>query len=80
MFSYIKNHWETKEHKKIRIEDMETSHIKNVIRFLKNNLDFYDDGGGYPWDIDSMWYEDNSELVYKKIGELEEELNRRGIK
>ena len=75
--NYKEGWWETKDHKKIKISEMETSHIKNTINYLKKHTDFYDMGGGYAWDIDSYWYEDNSELVNKKIEELENELKKR---
>ena len=76
-YPYKKGWWETKDHKKIKIKDMETSHIENTIKYLKKNTNFYDEGGGDYWDIDSWWYEDNSHLVDKKIEELEYELNKR---
>lgn len=76
-YPYEKGWWETKDHQKLKISDMETSHIKNTINYLKRHTDFYDTGGGYSWDIDSYWYEDNSELVDKKIEELECELKKR---
>lgn len=76
-YPYKQGYWETKDHRKIEICDMETSHIENTINFLKKNKDFYDEGGGCAWDIDSYWYEDNSYLVDKKIEELEKELNKR---
>ena len=56
---------------------METSHIENVIKYLKKNTNFYDEVGGDYWNIDSWWYEDNSHLVDKKIEELENELEKR---
>ena len=78
MYEYEKGWWETKDHHKIKIEDMGTSHIQNTINYLKRNTDFYDVcvGGGFG-DWDDFDYEDNSELVNKKIDELEYELNRR---
>ena len=76
-YSYKKDWWETKDHKKIKIADMETSHIENTINFLKKHPDFYDEGGGDYWDIGSWWYEDNSHLVDKKIEELQYELDKR---
>ena len=76
-YPYKKGWWETKDHRKLKIEDMETSHIENPIKYLKKNKDFYDEGGGNTWDIDSWWYEDNSHLVDKKIEELENELSKR---
>ena len=76
-YPYKKGYWETKDHRLLKIEDMETSHIENTIKYLKKNTDFYDEGGGYAWDVDSYWYDDNSYLVDKKIEELEYELNKR---
>ena len=76
-YPYKQGYWETKDHRKIKICNMETSHIENTINFLKKHKDFYDEGGGCAWDSDSYWYEDNSHLVDKKIEELENELNKR---
>ena len=42
-YPYKKGWWETKDHKKIKIEDMETSHIENTIKYLKRNNNFYDE-------------------------------------
>lgn len=42
-YPYKEDWWETKYHKKIKICDMETSHIENTIKFLKKHKDFYDD-------------------------------------
>lgn len=39
-YSYKKDWWETKDHKEIKISDMETSHIENTIKFLKNAIIF----------------------------------------
>lgn len=77
---YIENWWETKSHLLIKIEDMETSHIKNTINYLKRHLDFYDITIGSSFDIDDCGYEDNLHLVYKKIEELENELSKRGMR
>lgn len=77
MYEYKKGYWETKDHKKLKISDMETSHIENTIKFLEKHTDFYDEYHGIANDWDSYDYEDNSELVYKKIKELQEELDRR---
>ena len=78
-YPYKKDYWETKDHKIMKINDMETSHIKNTINYLKKHTDFYDECYG-DFLYESYDYEDNSELVYKKIEELENELNRRGEK
>ena len=40
-YSYKKDWWETKDHKEIKISDMETSHIENTIKFLKKHHNFY---------------------------------------
>ena len=82
-YPYEKDWWETKDHRKIKISDMETSHIKNTIIFLKRKHDFYDEGYFVGWtgdgDGDGQIYDyiDNSDLVDKKIEELEYELNKR---
>ena len=70
-YPYEKDWWETKDHKKIKISDMETSHIKNTIKFLKKHHNFYDEEYGF-YD-----YDDNSYLVDKKIEELQYELDIR---
>ena len=74
-YAYKKGWWETKDHKKIKIKDMETSHIENTIKYLKKNTNFYDEIVGDNWF--GYDYEDNSHLVDKKIEELENELERR---
>lgn len=79
-YPYKKGWWETKDHKKLKIEDMETSHIENTIRYLKNHRNFYDEEfGDYDYDDGEpfYYYDDNSYLVEKKIQELEYELNKR---
>ena len=42
-YYYKKDWWETKDHKEIKISDMETSHIENAIKFLKKRHNFYDE-------------------------------------
>lgn len=74
-YPYEKDWWETKDHRKIKICDMETSHIKNTINYLKRHTDFYDVCFGDNWY--GYEYENNSHLVDKKIEELEYELNKR---
>lgn len=76
-YSYKKNWWETKDHKKIKISDMETSHIENTIKYLQKHEDFYDTFVHDIFDGDIYDYEDNSHLVDKKIEELQYELDRR---
>lgn len=81
-YPYKKGWWETKDHKKLKIEDMETSHIENTIKYLKNHRNFYDEEfGGYGYDDEEpfYYYDNNSHLVEKKIQELEYELNKRRI-
>lgn len=76
-YAYKEGWWETKDHRKIRISDMEMSHIENTIKYLQRHDDFYDKAYGVANGPDCYDYEDNSELVYKKIDELKEELDRR---
>lgn len=81
-YEYKKGCWETKDHKIIKIKDMETSHIENTINFLKQRPDFYDEEY-YCWgaDNDDMYYDyiKNSYLVDEKIEELELELRFRKL-
>lgn len=76
-YLYKENWWETKNHKKIKISDMKTSHIENTIKYLQKHEDFYDTFVHDIFDGDIYYYEDNSHLVYKKIEELQYELNKR---
>lgn len=81
-YIYKKGWWETKDHKIIKIKDMETSHIENTIKLLKRNPTFYDEEYSYyGYDADSIFYdyEDNSHLVEEKIDELEFELRLRKL-
>jgi len=82
-YEYEEGYWETKNHEKIKISDMTDLHIINTINFLKKNPHFYDEyyNFGYCDDDDFETGEvvDNSELVYKKIEELEKELHKRKI-
>ena len=80
-YVYKKGWWETKDHKKMKIKDMEKSHIENTIKFLKRNPTFYDEEYGF-WDGDIGFfydYIDNSHLVEDKIDELEFELRLRKL-
>ena len=74
-YSYKKDWWETKDHRLLKIEDMKTSHIENTIKYLQRHSDFYDECFGDNWF--GYEYEDNSELVDKKIEELQYELDKR---
>ena len=82
-YPYKKGYWETKDHRLLKIEDMETSHIENTIKYLKRNDNFYDETYFVGWtcdgDGDGQIYDyiDNSYLIDKKIDELEYELNKR---
>ena len=79
-YPYKKDWWETKDHKEIKISDMETSHIENAIKFLKKHHNFYDEEYGfYDYDDSEAFYnyDDNSYLVNKKIEELQYELDKR---
>lgn len=33
--------WTTREHKQIKIKDMQNSHLENAIRFINNHIDAY---------------------------------------
>ena len=77
-YPYKEGWWETKDHRKIKICDMETSHIENTIKYLKRHKDFYDEYYGDNWF--GYEYENNSHLVDKKIEELEYELEKRRAK
>ena len=80
-YTYKKGYWETKDHKIIKIKDMETSHIENTIKLLKRNPKFYDEEyyGGDCFEEYFYDYIDNSKLVEEKIEELELELRLRKI-
>ena len=81
MYGYKKDWWETKDHKKMKIKDMETSHIQNTINYLKKHPTFYDEEYCGGWDAESYYYDyiDKSDLVDKKIEELELELRFRKL-
>lgn len=66
---YDRNHWTTKEGKRLKIKLMETSHIKNTISLLKRNINKLDKD-----ELD--YYEDYFNF---KINELEDELKKRDV-
>ena len=76
-YTYIKDKWETKDHKIINISDMTIEHLENTIKFLKNRPDFYDieciETGA---DLDECFYDNYNGFkdVAEKIKELELEL------
>lgn len=81
-YPYKEDYWETKDHKIIKISDMETSHILNTIKFLEQRPDFYKEEyieNGV--DILDCFYQCdyNKELVDKKIQELYFELVKRKV-
>lgn len=83
IYKYKEGYWETKDHRIIKISNMDTSHIRNTINYLKRHRDFYDEEYFVGWTCDGDGdgqiydYVDNFELVDKKIEELKEELNKR---
>ena len=76
-YTYIKDKWETKDHKIINISDMTIEHLENTIKFLEKRPDFYDieyiENGV---DIEECFYDKyyGQKEVAKKIEELELEL------
>ena len=66
---YNRGYWETKDHKTLRIELMESSHIRNCINLLKRNLQKLDEE-------EKDYYE---EYILFKIDEFEKELKKRDI-
>ena len=67
--NYDRGYWTTKDGRNLKIELMETSHIKNTINLLKRNLKKLDK-------YEMEYYEDYFEF---KINEFEEELKKRDI-
>lgn len=66
---YDKGYWTTKDGKNLKIELMETSHIKNTINLLKRNIAKLDS-------VEKKYYEDYFEF---KINEFENELKKRDV-
>ncbi len=70
IIDYNRGYWETKDHKTLKIELMETSHIKNCINLLKRNLQKLDE------DELDYYYRDYFNF---KIDEFEKELKKRDV-
>lgn len=68
-YSYKKDWWETKDHKEIKISDMETSHIENTIKFLKKHHNFYDEEYGCSY----TRLEELHDFYFKKYCDLQQE-------
>lgn len=66
---YDRKYWTTREGKRLKIELMETSHIKNTINLLKRNINKLDKD-------ELNYYEDYYNF---KINELENELKKRDV-
>lgn len=69
---YDRGYWTTKDDRRLKIELMETSHIRNTINLLKRNINKLEDLEDY----ESKLYKDYWEF---KINELEKELNKRDV-
>ena len=61
--------WTTKDGTKIRICDMEESHIINCIRMLERNLDKYKSGVDYPM-LQGEIAQETAERAYENLMEL----------
>lgn len=66
---YDRGYWTTKDERRLKIELMETSHIKNTINLLKRNIKKLDK-------YEKEYYEDYFEF---KIEEFENELKKRDV-
>lgn len=66
---YDRKYWTTRDGKRLKIELMETSHIKNTINLLKRNIS--------KLDKDELEYYEN--YYNFKINELEYELKKRDV-
>jgi len=69
IINYNRGYWETKDGRNLKIELMETSHIKNCINLLKRNLQKLDED-----ELD--YYSDYFDF---KINEFEKELKKRDV-
>ena len=65
--------WTTRDGEDLLISEMETSHIKNCINYLRVNPMC----DGYGPDIDCIYFEEDHELTAMYIKAFEEELARR---
>lgn len=80
----MKNKWKTKDGDVLFIKDMETSHIKNCIKMLKQNMpDHYDDEvivADFPescWHMGCVYTEYGGKHYIEKINEFNAELASR---
>ena len=69
IIDYNRGYWETKDGRNLKIELMETSHIKNCINLLKRNLQKLDE--------DELDY--YSDYLDFKIDEFEKESKKRDV-
>ena len=67
--NYDRGYWTTKDNKRLKIELMETSHIKNTINLLERNFKKLDK-------YYKQYYQDYFEF---KIEELKDELKKRDV-
>ena len=66
---YDREHWTTRDGVRLKIKEMETSHIRNTINLLKRNLEKLDED-------EKDYYEDYFDF---KIREFEKELEIRDV-
>ncbi len=76
----------TKDGTKIKLSDLELSHLKNIIRWIDRKAaeGFTIRAGGGGFDVDSMWYDEDiyyGEDVRRELNyyDYKAELSRRGI-